>query len=175
MQTKHIIYLDFDGVLHPDSVFLENGKPALKHCDETDGDETLFCWAYILEHHLKPYPDVRIILSTSWVPALGFDKAKKVLPTSLQDRVIGATWHNKYAESLGLTRHNWMYLSRYSQIATHRSRNLNARWIAIDNDDDNWDQRYRDNLVHTDDWRGLAPTETQEDLAKKLAELCHGK
>lgn len=82
-----ILFLDFDGVLHPGEVYLRNGTPAL------DEQGELFMWAPILEEILADFPAVRVVLSTTWVVHLGFERARKRLPATLQRRVIGATWH----------------------------------------------------------------------------------
>ncbi|WP_231909764.1 HAD domain-containing protein [Cupriavidus nantongensis] len=56
-----IVFLDYDGVLHPDAAYLVKGRPELR------ATGTLFMWAPILEETLAPYPDAQIVLSTSWV------------------------------------------------------------------------------------------------------------
>lgn len=84
-----IVFLDYDGVLHPDAAYLVKGRPELRAAG------TLFMWAPILEEALAPYPDAKIVLSTSWVPVLkSFSRARAFLPAMLQARVIGATWHS---------------------------------------------------------------------------------
>lgn len=82
------LFLDFDGVLHPDKVYRERGKIVLK----MDGF-SLFEWPPLLEEILMPHPDLQIVLSTSWVRVLGFDEALAWLPPGLQQRVVGSTLH----------------------------------------------------------------------------------
>jgi len=64
-----ILFLDFDGVLHPDEVYLVHGRPVLRD------DGSLFMWAPLLAEALTPFPDVQIVLSTSWVRELSFKRA----------------------------------------------------------------------------------------------------
>jgi hypothetical protein len=45
-----ILFLDFDGVLHPDAVYLERGRPVLR----ADGE--LFMWAHHLVDALASAP-----------------------------------------------------------------------------------------------------------------------
>jgi hypothetical protein len=57
-----IPFLDFDGVLHPDAVFLRlNGEIELR------SDSHLFMCADRHAATLHSYLDVKIVLSTSWV------------------------------------------------------------------------------------------------------------
>jgi hypothetical protein len=66
-----ILFLDYDGVLHPEQVYLVDGRPKFR------GEGTLFMWAPILIKALSPFPKVKIVLSTSWVRLRGFNRAKK--------------------------------------------------------------------------------------------------
>lgn len=159
-----VLFLDFDGVLHPDEVYLQRGKPVLR-CD----GYSLFEHADRLAEILEPYPHVRIVLSTSWVSVFrDFDKAKGFLPQALQERVIGATWHSKGAFGGHYTWGAWSQTTRYEQIMTYVLRHRLANWIAIDNDDHGWPDDKRHHLVHTDDWGGLGDVSAQADLIGKL-------
>ena len=99
-----ILFLDFDGVLHPDAVYLEKGRPVL----HAEGE--LFMWAGHLVEALAGRPEVRIVLSTSWARELRFARARDHLPAELRARVIGATWHSGMArdqEFRPLGRETW--------------------------------------------------------------------
>jgi len=111
-----ILFLDFDGVLHPDAVYLRlNGKIELRAAGE------LFMWAPQLIEALTTHQDIRIVLSTSWARNLGYQKARKVLPAELGLRVIGATWHS--AMSRGWPDFiPWDNQTRYEQIAAWLAR-----------------------------------------------------
>ena len=108
-----------------------------------------------------------LVLSTSWVRAVGFSESKKRLPIALQQRVTGATWHSKMIRRVN----EWESLTRYQQIINHVARHKLENWIAIDDDDIGWPDVSYDRLVKCDESRGLADPATQEDLAKKLAML----
>ena len=56
-----ILYLDFDGVLHPDEVYIVKDKVVLR------AEGRLFMWADRLAEALADRPAVRVVLSTSWV------------------------------------------------------------------------------------------------------------
>lgn len=66
MQTNtRVLFLDLDGVLHPDAVYLSRQGPTLK------ADGTLFVWTPILANLLVDFPMISLVLSTSWVRHLG--------------------------------------------------------------------------------------------------------
>ena len=83
-----ILFFDFDGVLHPEAAFLVKGRPTLK----AEGE--LFMWAPPLIKTLADFPEVQIVLSTSWARELSFNRARQCLPAELRRRVIGSTWHS---------------------------------------------------------------------------------
>lgn len=159
-----ILFLDYDGVLHPGEVFLERGKPVLR-CE----GHTLFEHAGHLAGILAQQDHVRIVLSTSWVSVFrDFDKVKGFLPQVLQDRVIGATWHSKGILSGSRTWSGWSETTRYEQIAGYVMRHRLVDWIAIDDDDYGWPQNKRCHLVHTDAHSGLGDDAVLNEIKDKL-------
>lgn len=165
------LFLDFDGVLHPDAVFRRRGygiylnKPILP--PEFRKAE-LFGYAGHLVDILKDFPAVRIVLSTSWVSSLDYNTSLSRLPPTLQERVVGATYHSRHTPE-------WDLQTRYHQIMVHVARHhLGQAWVAIDNDPEGWPDAYRDRLVLTDDFRGIADPEAQADLRQKLSSLSAG-
>lgn len=154
-----ILFLDFDGVLHNAEVYVRGKQPYLR------ADGTLFEHAEQLVAALNGRKDVQIVLSTSWVPHLGFDRAKAFLPTELQRRVIGATYH-RHAE---VTKREWLMLTRYHQISTYVSRHGLFEWIAIDDDADGWPAAKHGHLVHCrDEKAGLGDPAVFERLREAL-------
>jgi len=71
-----ILFLDFDGVLHEDPCF-----------DEA----RLFARAPDLAQALEPFPEVRIVLSTSWRSQRTLEQMTQPLPPALRRRVVDAT------------------------------------------------------------------------------------
>ena len=84
-----VLFLDFDGVLHPNAAF------RTKRGIELRAPEELMMHAKTLENVLLDFPEVRICLSTSWGRLLGYGRARAALPTSLQERTASATWHSR--------------------------------------------------------------------------------
>lgn len=159
-----VLFLDFDGVLHPNEVYLARGRNVELRAD---GHE-LFEQADLLVQLLEPHPLIQIVLSTSWVFGLKcFDEVKGRLPKALQDRVVGATWHSS------MSHYQWLSMTRYEQIMTYVLSRPLLDWIAIDDNDEGWPEDMRCHLVHTDEWLGLSDLAAQEDLKMKLGKPFH--
>jgi len=156
-----ILFLDFDGVLHPDRVFVTRKGPKLR------GEGHLFMWMPILEAELSAFPAVGLVLSTSWVRQMGFTRAKKRLSPELQRRVVGATWHssmaNAWADQIW-----WDQSSRYGQIMRYVGRAGITRWLALDDDIEGWAHSNRHRLICSDGSKGVSDDLITQDLRAKL-------
>jgi len=159
------VFLDFDGVCHPDAVTHLPGEEVRLRTAFLPKDYescTLFCYTRHLTEVLASFPQVRLILSTSWVEEFGLDHAKSLLPPALQYLVIGATYNQESTPK-------WHYQTRYEQIWTHAvAHQFGNHWIAIDNDDTGWPDVHRDNLVLTDDHAGLGDPSILTRLRERL-------
>lgn len=161
-----ILYLDFDGVLHHDDVWLDTrNRPYLR------GPGALFEYADRLVNVLEPYPGVDIVLSTSWVRVKRFSYSVKRLPIGLQQRVIGATWHSRFAlddELMGWWLHK---ATRYEQIARDVRRRQPSQWLALDDDGEGWPIDLNAHLVRCDPQLGLSEPGVRLQLEGRLAQL----
>jgi hypothetical protein len=173
-----ILFLDFDGVLHPEGVFRKPiiGRIYLEK-KYADAGHKLFEHAELLVDLIgKSGVDVQIVLSTSWVRVLkSYKKAKRKLPAKLQEMVVCATWHSSREGWIGSgdihsAPVNFSGMSRYQQIMLYVERHNvpDSDWIAVDDDNRRWYENHRENLVHTDDTLGLGKFETQKELITKL-------
>lgn len=161
-----ILFLDFDGVLHHSDVFLSK-KPG--HMAELPDNliakgYRLFQHAGILDAALEPYPDLKIVLSTSWAHKWGWERASTKLPDGLMCRVIGQT-NYKYGD--------WMDgRCRGQQVQDHaKSMGLKfSEWVAIDDDVAGWPVESVDRLVHSRPDVGLSDPETVSRLMQLLAQ-----
>ena len=150
-----ILFLDFDGVLHPDEAYLVKGRPVLR------AEGALFMWAPLLVDTLKNSPDVQIVLSTSWARELRFTKARSFLPPELQQRVIGATLHsrmasNDYGDFRTRNRNTWWdRATRYQQIRRYVDRAQLENWLASDDAPEGWAEADHGRLIQTDPQQGL--------------------
>ncbi|KGC61358.1 HAD domain-containing protein [Burkholderia pseudomallei] len=167
-----ILFLDFDGCLHPDDVYHVEGKPVLR----TEGAK-LFEHADVLADLLTPYPELRVVLSTSWVRVLGFNQAMEYslirgltqaqgyLPIPLKSRVIGTIYENctDYVE--------WAGLTRFDHIFRYVNRRGIASWLTLDDDSNGWPEAFRENLVWVNRRLGLGERRVREELEEKLARM----
>jgi len=132
-----ILFLDFDGVLHPDP------------CQQPD---RLFENAPRLAHLLDGHPDVGIVLSTSWRTVCSEHELLDPLPASLRQRVLGLTPrcgdftpepalapYRRHAEC-----EHWLRVHGMS----------GSHWLALDDRPD-WFAPYCENLVECDSRIGL--------------------
>ncbi|MDA0573241.1 HAD domain-containing protein [Burkholderia gladioli] len=109
--SKSSLLLDFDGVLH--------GADEEVHFGKTDilRNRRLFVWLPILENILKPYPEVEVIVSSSWRLKLDDENLVKVLG-SLGSRFAGVVGSRS--------------ASRADEIRAEVSRRKLRKWLAID-------------------------------------------
>lgn len=159
IDSKKLCYVDFDGVTHDQEVYFHPRRGIYMN---TPG-RTLFEWLPILDELLAPHPDVRIVLSTSWVRVRSYHFAKKQLTPSLQAKVIGATFHSRL-----MRKDEFVCLPRGVQIANDVFRRGPQSWFAIDDDYLGWPEWCRDNLIRTDGARGISDPAIQEAIRLML-------
>lgn len=128
----NVLYLDFDDVLHGDGL-INPLRP------ETRG-QILVESVPILVRLLEPYPDLKLVLSTSWVRQLALTRARKALPPSLRKQVIGAIYHGRHMREED---------TRYEQVIADVARRRPRKWLVIDDDLDGWPEHALINVVPT--------------------------
>ncbi|WP_434660787.1 HAD domain-containing protein [Paraburkholderia sp. A3BS-1L] len=163
----YLLFLDFDGVLHPESVYLlhKHGPTLL----DAPG-HSLFEHCQLLEDVLAPYCDVRIVLSTSWVRRYrgSVRRVSHRLTPGLQARVIGATYHSK------MDREEFAAAPRGMQIWSDVLRRKPEAWLALDDDWLHWPAWCREQLVRTDEVLGISAPSVLAELKTKLATMFDG-
>ena len=157
-----ILYLDFDGVLHDERVYFH---PRRGIYVETPV-RVLFEWMPILERLLLPHPDIRIVLSTSWVRVRSASFVIKNLSPSLQQRVIGTTIGHHEIE-----KNPYSAVPRGLQVTQDMHRRAPAAWFAIDDDSLGWPAWSRENLIQTNGVRGISDPEIQLAIQAMLERL----
>jgi len=162
-----ILYLDYDGVLHPADVRVTKAEPLRPrvYIGGRPSDHPLFEHALLLELLLLPFPDVRIVLSTAWVRTLGYEFTLQQLPPGLRARVVGTIWHTERLEHPPPSRHDAI-----TDDAAERGAD---RWLALDDDREDWHEARRHLVVApTNAWQGLAQPGVAEELTEALELLC---
>jgi hypothetical protein len=157
-----IVYCDYDGALHHHNVLW---KPKVGPYLAAPEGYRLFQHVGLLEELLAPYPQVKLVLSTSWVVRYGLWKASKRLTPALRERCIDGTYH------YGLKGNAWLELPRGVQVSRDAERRQPKGWLALDDSADGWPDETRDNLIHTDACEGIGPAEIQQAIRQKLALL----
>ena len=124
---------------------------------------------------LENYPEVRIVLSTSWARELSYRRARGFLPPDLQQRVIGATWHSR----MGVTDHGdfrarhvntwWDQATRYQQIRRYADKAQLVSWLAVDDAPEGWAAVDHHRLIQTNAKQGLSDPSVVARLQRLLA------
>ncbi len=161
-----VLYLDYDGVLHHDACFWHPRRGVYL---QAGPGYSLFQHALLLDELLAPYPNVLIVLSTSWVRIYRCAGAANRLPAGLRSRVIGATYHSQIPGD------SFWDMPRWRQIHQDVQRRLPGSWLALDNDVADWPDAIAQNLVATDDVEGISPAPIQEEIQRRLALLANLK
>jgi len=158
---KFVLFLDFDGVLHHENCVWHPRRGAYL---EAPPRYSLFQHAPLLQAELEPFPDVVIVLSTSWVLRYGFSASAKRLPESLRRRCIGATYHSH-------AMHQGTFLStpRGEQILNDVGRRKPANWAALDDNMEGWPAGAP--WIQTDPYEGIAGAGVMGKLREVLLEM----
>lgn len=160
---SQVLYLDFDGVLHHSSVF-RSPRRGIHIDSRVAPGRYLFEWTDHLVRAVQPYPELAIVLSTSWVRVLGYTGARDYLPPTLASRVIGATFHRRYHRGdyvSGMSQH---WPERGFEVMRDVSRRQPWQWVAVDDTDEGWPDSHRDRVVLCDPNTGLGDAGTRARL-----------
>lgn len=165
-----ILYLDYDGVLQSEHVYQHRKRGIYIDQDKAPG-RVLFEWAHHLVDALQAAPDVKVVLSTSWVRHPGFGRALRWLPAAVQARVIGSTFHKHVHGADPLVLDAFVKTPRGLQVWADVQRRLPRAWCALDDDVDDWPEAGKAFLVACHGEQGLSDPATRENLARHLARL----
>ncbi len=158
-----VVYLDYDGVLHHENCLWHPRRGAYL---KAPPGYVLFQHAELLEQTLTPYPEVQIVLSTSWVRQYGVTGSAKRLPPGLRQRVIGATYHTQMDEQAFAAQ------PRGRQVVNDVLRRKPREWLALDDAYEDWPEPYLRNYVRTHEHLGISDPLVLAELERKLEETC---
>ncbi len=157
--TRRVLFVDYDGVLHRGDAYRIRGSIV----SSDPANIRLFEFADVLSELLAPYPSLEIVLSTSWVKVLGYNRARDAMPVEeLRRRVRGATYHSRFDD-----RHLWNGVARGAQVLRYVARHRLVHWLAIDDRSDGFGE-YVGHLVLCDPNQGLGDVTVQEQLKAAL-------
>jgi len=80
-----VLYLDLDGVVHHKAVLWHPQRGPYMSPHQAAG-HSLFEWLPLLQEELAPYPQVALVLSSSWFIRPGYAKSLLRLPEQLRNR-----------------------------------------------------------------------------------------
>ncbi|MCR6686806.1 HAD domain-containing protein [Pseudoxanthomonas sp.] len=165
-----ILFLDFDGVLHP---LWEPAPFNDWQLEQTFGPRPwpgpFFMHAPVLVELLGPYLDqVEIVISSTWGRKRDLATLRSLLPSELAARVTDAV-HHQLPPQQDIQRGDGL-TSRWEEIAFYREHarpDIGDRWLAIDDDDLGWPDGERHHLAHCA--RDLGCIEARAAVARALA------
>lgn len=140
-----ILFLDFDGVLHPEPCY-----------NEAD----YFCCLPRLARVLADYPGVSIVISSTW-RTRSLEQLRAFFPEWLRPRIIGSTPHHRdFANDVDIGR----YPREAECREWLRAKQPYSEWIALD-DRAYWFSPFNKNLLLCDPEIGF-----DEDAERRLRE-----
>lgn len=129
---------------------------------------TLFEWLPQLMEALESFPNVSLVLSSSWCIRPGYGKALKHFPERLRSRFVGGTFHRRIHGAEPFLLESFNKTPRWQQIVADVERRKPAHWLALDDDTKDWPERLRANLVACEGETGLSNLLVQSELREKL-------
>lgn len=149
-----ILFLDFDGVLHPDPC--------------TDAG-MLLCHLPRLESVLRDFPSVQVVISSTWRATRTLGELRAYFSPDIADRVIGVTpnWRDlpDLLDTIGHTYVREVEIEGWLRASGRPW----EQWVAID-DKAYWFRPFLPNLVRCDSRFGFADDVLYE-LTEKLIKI----
>jgi hypothetical protein len=153
------LYLNLGGVLNVGHGLLDEfGDITLDTC------RPLLEYAPYLVDVLTPYPQVQIVLTTSWLHSLGTGKTIALLPDELRHRVAGTTLGTppRLAEIKDGT-------AKTMTVIRHAAKNYMTTWLALDDEAWGVPREFEPHFLHTKSETALGAPEARKHLREWLA------
>ncbi|MFM0617008.1 HAD domain-containing protein [Paraburkholderia nemoris] len=157
------LYLNYGGVLNAGHGLLDaNAVITL------DSGRPPFEYAPCLVDVLAPWPQVQIIVTTSWLQTLGAEKTIELLPDELRRRVMGTTLGTP--PRLGEIKDG---TAKTMSVIRHAAKHGLTRWLALDDEAWGVPSDFEQHFLHTDSETALGAPEARKHLREWL-EAEHG-
>lgn len=169
-----LLYLGISGVLHPSASLysLVFGRDPWE-----DGHQRYEC-VPVLEAVLKPWPQVKIVLTSTLPWRYGLDSVLQNLGPLLAERVVGHTYADLTTKAtrtvvtlsgrtrnFGYSKEAYWRMDKAQVVQAHVDWCSPERWVAVDDEDGWWPYEVRrDRLVLTDGCDGLKTSDIQDRL-----------
>jgi len=168
-QGELLIYLDLDGVVHHEAVYA-SPRGIYMNQEQAPG-RTLFEWVHHLVDALEPFPQVKLVLSSSWCRWPGYSRTLKRLPAPLRQRFVGGTFHSHHHGADPGELYSFTALPRGQQVLKDVLRRQPLDWLALDDDDEDWPVNQTGHLLLCDGELGLSNPATRSDLRARLDQM----
>ncbi|MDR8401856.1 HAD domain-containing protein [Paraburkholderia sp. USG1] len=156
------LFLNFGGVLNVGHGLVDDRRNVT-----LDSGRGLIEFAPYLADVLAPWPQVQIIVTTSWLQTLGAERTIGLLPEQLRRRVVGTT--------LG-TPPRLSEISNGSAkamtVIRHAVRHGLTTWLAIDDEAWGVPSDFEQHFLHTDSDTALGAPRARQQLREWLAANC---
>lgn len=154
-----ILFLDFDGVLHPLFNVGQDGRTA------TIYEGPFFVHAPRLAELLAPYLEqIEIVISSSWGRTRSLEQLKALLPPVIATRVTDTTWiESREADTRNALATRYRCIDQWLRV---KRPGYEGQWLALDDDYCDWpsDELHRLVVVRST----LASPSVQTELADRL-------
>lgn len=158
--TSMIVFLDFDGVLHPESV---------------ERKSELLCRLPLVESVLREFPRAGIVISSTWRlnwrdPGAATLQMRQHFSPDIAPRVLGVTPNHLYLDRKAAPGGLPLYPRQWeceSWLGAHRA--PGTPWLALD-DRAYWFRPYCENLMEFEADTAFTP-EHQDELRARLQEM----
>lgn len=137
---RKIVFLDFDGVLHPDGI-------------------ALFSRLGLLETYLSRMPDVEVVISSSWRETESIEQLRAYFSSPIREKIVGATPVLEDGYDCGGRQRE---IEAYLESAGLKAGNCS--WVALDDTQLFFDQGYP-NLILTDSSQGFTDIDGESLLS----------
>lgn len=137
-----ILFLDFDGVTHPQPCYPEN----------------VFCRLPLIEDVIREFAHVQIVISSSWREHYSQEDMQEFFSPDIRSRVIGSTPTEKQLIQIGMGTGELAEWQRQWECEWWMDENhrWSEPWVAIDARP-NWFSPTCENLLSTDAKTGFQP------------------
>ncbi|MFM0277730.1 HAD domain-containing protein [Paraburkholderia sediminicola] len=156
------LYLNYGGVLNAGHGLLDDNSVVT-----LDSGRPLFEYAPYLADALAPWPQVQIIVTTSWLRTLGSDRTIALLPDELRRRVVGTTLGTppRFGEILDGT-------SKAMTPIRHAQKYGLTTWLALDDEAWGVPRGFEQHFLHTNSETGLGAQDARKQLRAWLEISC---
>ncbi|MBU9402092.1 hypothetical protein KTE13_20335 [Burkholderia multivorans] len=154
-----LVYLNFDGVLHPNHLLYRYGRaPEL-----LSPGHTVLEYASAFAEALEVCPDATVVLNTWWTYHLPMDACVELLPIPIRRRVSGTT--------LACAFHGEVLPNRVREAEKHIGMPATEELLVVDNSAARYRSDLLPHLLLVDEERGLACQSAMRALKRRLSFL----